>query len=186
LPPPQNFRLSILDNRPAPGQVFALFDARDNAPPDPSLTGIWITTEGNRLHKIAIWNRNSDWILFPIMFPAATQTYGKGILRSNIIATDSLPDNDAELLQMIDQEAEFAVPTPQHTAGPPAPAQLQPAADSVPLASLIVPTVEPSTWNDAIETTDIEIPEAVTSEDVIDISDDEEVADDSPDPQETR
>jgi hypothetical protein len=42
LPPPQHFRLSILDNRPAPGQVFALFDTRDNNPPDPGLSGLWI------------------------------------------------------------------------------------------------------------------------------------------------
>lgn len=41
LPPPQHFRLSILDNRPAPGQVFALFDERENNPPDPSRAGIW-------------------------------------------------------------------------------------------------------------------------------------------------
>ena len=60
LPPPQHFRLSILDNRPAPNQIFALFDSRDNFPPDPNLAGIWITTEGNRLQKIALWNRNAD------------------------------------------------------------------------------------------------------------------------------
>lgn len=86
IPPPQHFRLSILDNRPAPGQVFALFDTRDNTPPDPTLTGIWITTGGNRLQKIATGNRNADWLLFPLMFPAATQTYGRGILRKKRLA----------------------------------------------------------------------------------------------------
>jgi hypothetical protein len=40
IPPPQHFRLSILDTRPAPGQVYAIFDARDHTPPDPNLTGI--------------------------------------------------------------------------------------------------------------------------------------------------
>jgi hypothetical protein len=108
LPPPQHFRLSILDNRPAPGQVFALFDTRDNTPPDPNLSGIWITTEGNRLQKIATGNRNADWIIFPLMFPAATQTYGRGILRKNLLGPASIPSDDQEMLEMVDRGEEIA------------------------------------------------------------------------------
>jgi hypothetical protein len=110
LPPPQHFRLSILDNRPAPGQVFALFDSRNNIPPNPNLTGIWITTEGRHLQKIDILNRNADWILFPLMFPCATQTYGRGILRRQSAGAGSVPDDDADLLEMINTGQEFAFP----------------------------------------------------------------------------
>lgn len=81
LPPPEHFRLSILDKRIAPGQVCAVFTAVDNQLPDPSLSGIWIRAEGTQLRDIDNWNRNADWLLFPLMFPHGTQTYGRSILR---------------------------------------------------------------------------------------------------------
>jgi hypothetical protein len=81
--------------------------------PDPNLTGIWITTEGNRLQKIATGNRNADWIIFPLMFPAATQTYGRGILRKNLLGHASLPSDDQEMLEMIDSGEAIAAPTPE-------------------------------------------------------------------------
>jgi len=111
IPPPQYFRLSILDTRPAPGQVFAVFDARDNSPPDPNLSGIYLYSEGGLLQKIAIWNKNGDWILFPMMFPTAVQTYGPGIPRNIDIPAGEvlLPADDAVLLSEIVKESEFKV-----------------------------------------------------------------------------
>jgi hypothetical protein len=178
LPPPQHFRLSILDNRPAPGQVFALFDSRNNIPPDPNLTGIWITTEGRRLQRIDILNRNADWILFPLMFPYATQTYGKGILRRQPIGTESVPDDDEDLLEMINTGQEFPAssgdPMPAAPTGiycvvnarlihlrafsdiaetsPDAPQDLNFSETSS------IPVVEPSGWNDVLATSDVPIP----------------------------
>jgi hypothetical protein len=49
--------------------MFALFDTRDNLPPDPARTGIWIKTQGNSLTRITMFNGNVYWLTFILMFP---------------------------------------------------------------------------------------------------------------------
>ena len=160
VPPPQHFRLSILDTRPAPGQVFAVFDARDNSPPDPNLCGIYIYSEGSQLQKIANHNKNGDWILFPLMFPTAVQTYGSGILRNIDTAVKEvlLPFDDAVLLEEIAQESEFEVRVVDSVTQPRQPA-LMIEAPPVELTP-----IEPAAWDEDIENTDIDIPAAVVAE----------------------
>jgi hypothetical protein len=116
LPPAQHFRLSILDRRFESGQVFAVFDRRDNegAPPDPRLCGIWLRSEGNRLQPIGLWNKNADWLLFPLMFPNATQTYGRGIPRAIEAGGDEqsgVPEDEEDMLHMIDEQTPGRAPT---------------------------------------------------------------------------
>ena len=111
----QNFILSILDHRPAPGQVCAFFESSGEDPPDPSLSGIWIRTEGNRLKLIDIWNRNADWLIFSVMFPRATQTYGRGIPRHSLrrIQDSSVNTcNEEEFLEMVADEADDGAELP--------------------------------------------------------------------------
>jgi hypothetical protein len=176
VPPPQYFRLSILDNRPAPGQVFAVFDSRTGIPPNPDLTGIYIYSEGHQLQRIAIWNKNADWILFPLMFPAATQTYGPAIPRSistAVVEEVLLPADDADLLAEIDRDTDLRVEVISSASLPP-----QPVLMLEPPPVAMVP-VEPAVWDDDVATTDMDIPAAVVDE-VIDVgSSDEEEGEDS-------
>jgi hypothetical protein len=115
LPPPRHFVLSILDNRPSPDTVCAVFDTRDNDPPDPSLCGIWIEAEGNKLRCIGFLNKNSDWILYALMFPKATQTYGMNIPRNKNrpLATNQIPDIATEILNAIESERPIPPPSTQ-------------------------------------------------------------------------
>jgi hypothetical protein len=108
VPGPRHYRLSILDNRPVTGEVYALFDFRDASAerPDPSNSGIWLRSRGNELMRIDIWNRNTDWLLFPLMFPRATQTYGRSIpLHNQLVAAEEGDEPAGEEEEMMEQIA---------------------------------------------------------------------------------
>ena len=53
--------------------LFAVFDTRDNNPPDLNRSGIWIKTRGNRLKRLSMYNKNIIWLLFPLLLPCADQ-----------------------------------------------------------------------------------------------------------------
>ena len=156
----QKFILSILDHRPAPGQVCAFFESNGNDPPNPALCGIWIRTEGNQLHRIDLWNPNADMLLYPVIFPRATQTYGRGIPRHSKCRTRGPPKTVEDLLDTVDgsdDEGDPFVRRPYETESADggdvanaAPADTQP---------LHFPT-EPSNWNDDVEVVDVEIPDS--------------------------
>ena len=155
---PVNYMLSILNHRPATGQVCALFESRSIDPPDPSLSGIWIKTRGNSLKKIELTNRNADWLLFSIMYPDATQTYGRGIPRHSLRQTQTQPpDDDVEFLEAVafDREGDLELREVQPD---PTPVAEPTPGDQEDLRPAVNPVVEPSNWNDDIETTEAEIP----------------------------
>lgn len=82
-PPPDHFRITLLDHRPIPNQVFSVFNPAQNAEmPTLSDKGIRIKPIGAGTTRINIWNRNRYWLLFPLMFPYADQPHGYGFLRN--------------------------------------------------------------------------------------------------------
>jgi hypothetical protein len=180
----QNFFLSILDNRPAPGQVCAFFESTGRDPPNPALSGIWIRTEGNRLKRIELWNRNADWLLFAVMFPRATQTYGRGIPRHSLRRIQDHPLStcaDAEFLDAVAETDDGDIlldAQPEETgtvdgagaANDGAPVMIQP---------LQIPETEPANWNDELEVLDLEIPESAVrpAAEVVDLTAFQEPAD---------
>jgi len=159
-----NFRLSILDHRPAPGQVCALFESGSDDPPNPANSGIWIKSAGNSLKKIDIWNRNADWLLFTIMFPRATQTYGRGIPRHSLRQIQDLPvDDDVEMLEAVAAteggDMEMEVDTDTTPVAEPTTSGNQ---EDHPTAQ--IPETEPPNWDDQLETTDVVIPANVVQQ----------------------
>jgi len=96
VPPPQYWVFSILDHRPNDEEMFALFDSRDNNPPDPNLTGIWIKAKGNAMKRIDMNNGNIYMLMFPMMLPFGEQGWHMGIP----LNYDS-PDNDDVVDQSI-------------------------------------------------------------------------------------
>jgi len=79
LPPPQYWIISILDHRLNENEMFALFDSRNNVPPDPNHTGIWIKSKGNAMKRLDMHNGCVPWLTFPLMFPCADQGWHMGI-----------------------------------------------------------------------------------------------------------
>jgi len=108
LPPPQYWIFSILDHRINEDEMFAVFDSRDNEPPDPNHT----KTKGNSMKCITMDNGNIYMLTFPLMFPCGEQGWHMGIpihcdLADNnedvtdVCSLTDMPGNDADILERL-------------------------------------------------------------------------------------